>query len=184
MRMMLLPVLLFISGSGQASPQDGFWANIEALCGQAFAGEVIHEPGDTMAGKDLVMHVRDCTDERIRIPFVVGDNLSRTWVLTRVEDRIDLRHDHRDEDGNPEEVTMYGGVSPNPGSAEGQIFPTDARSQQILPDSWPSVWMMATEPGETFTYYARRQGTDSYYHVVFDLTREVDPPDAPWGWED
>ncbi len=176
-------LVVFVAGTVHADSVDEYWANLHALCGKAFEGKVVHEPGDSMGNAKLVMHVRECTDERIRIPFVVGDDYSRTWVLTRLDDRIELRHDHRNEDGTPEEVTMYGGISPNPGSAKGQIFPTDEKSQQVLPDSWPSVWMMAFDE-ETFTYYARRQGTDSYYHVDFYLTEEVDTPDAPWGWED
>lgn len=160
---------------------EGFWANLHGLCGQAFAGTLVHEPGESMTGKRLLMHVRECGDERIRIPFVVGDNLSRTWVLSRQGERMELRHDHRGEDGQPEAVTMYGGVSPNPGSAFGQIFPTDEQSQQVLPDSWPSVWLMSIDPDrQTFTYYARRQATDSYYHVEFDLSEAVEPPPAPW----
>ena len=29
------------------------------------------------------MHVRDCSERELRIPFHVGDDRSRTWVVTR-----------------------------------------------------------------------------------------------------
>ena len=46
------------------------------------------------------MHVRSCEENRIRIPFFVGDDKSRTWVLTFDSDQIQLKHNHRHEDGS------------------------------------------------------------------------------------
>ena len=68
--------------------------------------EMAPEGATGFVGKALVMHVRDCRAERIRIPFMVGDNRSRTWVLTRQGDRIELKHDHRHEDGSADTVTQ------------------------------------------------------------------------------
>ncbi|MBA2379792.1 MAG: hypothetical protein H0V76_09495, partial [Blastocatellia bacterium] len=92
-----------------ATPLDTFWANLQKLCGKAFAGEIAEDstPSDTFTGKAMVMHVRSCEKDRIRIPFFVGEDRSRTWVLTRKGDRIELKHDHRHKDGTPEKVTMY-----------------------------------------------------------------------------
>lgn len=175
---------LVLSACAWASPVDGYWANLEALCGQAFEGRLIAAPDDAMAGQRLVMHVRECGAERIRIPFVIGDNLSRTWVLTRHGHRIELRHDHRHPDGSPEDITLYGGRSPNRGSDRLQIFPADDQTLDTLPDNVPNVWLMQIEPGERFTYHVRRLATERYYHFEFDLTEPVEPPPAPWGWED
>jgi hypothetical protein len=178
-------LLVFLSPLSQAETTvDAFWANLEQLCGQAFEGRLIASPEGHMAGDRLVMHVRDCQAERIRIPFVVGDNLSRTWVLRRVDGRVELRHDHRHPDGSPETVTQYGGLAPNRGSAHAQIFPADDRTLDSLPDNYPNVWLMEVHPGEKFVYYVRRQATDRYYHVEFDLGQPVEAPPAPWGWKD
>ena len=62
------------------SPQDAFFANLTALCGQRFEGRVTT---DDAADADfrrqrLLMHVRDCSPTEIRIPFQVGDDRSRT----------------------------------------------------------------------------------------------------------
>lgn len=173
--------------AAQADNAQGFWERLETLCGQAFEGALTRAPeGDaTFGDARLVMHVRSCEDGRIRIPFVAGDDLSRTWVLTRRDDgRIELRHDHRHEDGSEERVTQYGGVSPSPGGEWGQIFPADARTTDILPTGWPNVWMMEVHPGERFVYFVQRLGTERAFRVEFDLTETVAPPPAPWGWED
>jgi len=85
------------AASDRPDPVQAWWGSVSALCGKAFPGRLEMAPeGDTgFVGKALMMHVRDCTAERIRIPFMVGDNRSRTWVLTRHGDRIELKHDHR-----------------------------------------------------------------------------------------
>ncbi len=69
-------------------------AAIAAHCGQAFEGRVVEDTPaptgkDPFAGQRLVMHVRGCADpaHELRIPFHVGDDHSRTWVLTRTPNR-------------------------------------------------------------------------------------------------
>lgn len=179
-------VALTLPLAALASPLDDYWANLQDLCGNAYEGELItHPEGETgFVDQRLVMHVRDCSEERIRIPFVVGDNLSRTWVLTRSDDRIELKHDHRHEDGTPEQTTMYGGTSTNAGRAEEQYFPADEQTRQVIEDAFSNVWVMRVHPGETFTYGLWRLGTPRVFQVDFDLTETVEAPPAPWGWED
>lgn len=186
MRLLLLALLLIPISSAHASPQDEWWNTLQTLCGKAFAGEQRYAPpGDTsFEGKALLMHVRSCEADRIRIPFLVGDDYSRTWVLTRSEGRISLKHDHRHEDGSSEDVTLYGGATPNHGSALAQIFPADDQTVAMLPNGYPNVWMMAIEPGVSFTYFVQRLNTERAFHLVFDLTSEVEAPEAPWGWVD
>lgn len=170
-----------------AAAGDGFWDRLSTLCGQAFAGELVRAPeGDTsFEGRALSMHVRSCEENRIRIPFVVGDDLSRTWVLTRHEDgSIELRHDHRHDDGSDDAVTMYGGFSPSEGAPHGRLFPADDQTNTVIPGSWPNVWMMEVHPGERFVYLVQRLGTERAFRVEFDLSQEIDAPPAPWGWDE
>ena len=177
---------LSVAAGVQAGPLDDYWANLEALCGQAFEGTLItHPEGETgFVDQRLVMHVRDCGADRIRIPFMVGDNYSRTWVLTRSGDRLELKHDHRHEDGTPEESTMYGGTSTNQGRVHEQYFPADEQTREVIEAAFSNVWVMRVHPGETFTYGLWRLGTPRVFQVDFDLSAPIDPPDAPWGWED
>lgn len=177
---------LGLSLGAQAGPVDEFWSGLEGLCGQAFEGRLVEAPEgeDGFVGQRLVMHVRECSDTVIRIPFVVGEDRSRTWVLTRKSDRIELKHDHRHEDGSHDEVTMYGGTTTNTGSAGAQYFPADQATRELIEPAFSNVWTMGIEPGETFTYGLWRLGTPRVFRIDFDLSEAVAPPPAPWGWED
>lgn len=169
------------------SETDKFWTELNKLCGKSFAGTVAAAPADdtTFKDKSLVMHVRSCQKNRIRIPFFVGEDKSRTWVLTRQKDgRILLKHDHRHEDGKPDKVTMYGGLTSNTGSATRQMFPADDETVKVIAAAASNVWWIDLITGDFFAYNLRRMGTDRYFSVKFDLKKEVKTPDAPWGWKD
>jgi hypothetical protein len=180
-------LLLLAATAAQAQPDSlvgsaAFWHQLENLCGSAFAGQVVAAPeGDTLfAGKPLIMHVRACEDGRIRIPFMVGDDRSRTWVLTRHADKICLKHDHRHADGSEDRVTQYGGTATHTGTATRQLFPADQQTADLLPAATANVWWIDLEPGVHFTYNLRRMGTDRLFSVRFDLTEAVPAPPAPW----
>jgi hypothetical protein len=187
MRNLLLALAFLLAAPAALAeePADEFFANLAALCGQAFEGEVLVAPeGDTtFTGKQLVMHVRECTDEVLYIPFHVGENRSRTWIITRTEDGLRLKHDHRYEDGSEEDLTQYGGDTAEAGTAFKQEFPADEFTAQLLPPAATNVWTVEIIPGETFVYALRREGTDRRFRIAFDLTQPVEPPPAPWGWE-
>jgi hypothetical protein len=162
----------------------GFWTNLQPLCGKAFEGRVLEAPaGDTtFAGKRLVMHVRECTADTIRIPFHVGDDRSRTWVLTRIGDRVRLKHDHRHEDGSEDKVTQYGGDSRAVGSATRLEFPADAHSATLIPEAKTNVWTVEVDPSAgRFVYALRREGTERRFRIEFDTSRPVSAPPPPWG---
>ena len=172
----------------------GFLAALAQHCGQAFAGRVVaNQPAsatpDPFEGQVLVMHVRGCDApaQELRVPFHVGEDRSRTWVLTRVGDRLRLKHDHRHADGSPDNVTLYGGDTHEPGTAQRQAFPVDAESialfrQQGLTASLENTWAMELVPGKRFVYeLARPDGR--LFQVEFDLSVPVALPPAPWGSE-
>lgn len=170
-------------------PQARFMARLASLCGQAFAGRVVTtEAADSdMAGQRLVMHVAQCGPDAIRIPFHVGEDRSRTWVITRTAAALRLKHDHRHADGSPDAVTMYGGDTDAPGSATRQAFPVDAESVALfrangLPRSVTNTWVI--EAGErVFAYELRRPPGENarHFRVEFDLTTPVAPPPRAWG---
>jgi len=176
------------------APSDAFMSAVAAHCGKAFEGRIaVNEPKtdapDPFEGKRLVMHVRGCEDpaHELRIPFHVGDDHSRTWVLTRTEHGLRLKHDHRHEDGSPDAVTMYGGDSKPPGTAQRQSFPVDSDSVAMFrkADMLASVqntWAMDVEPDQRFVYELTRPG-GRHFQVVFDLSKPVALPPAPWGSE-
>lgn len=167
-----------------AAPQDAFWSRLQELCGSAFEGTVVEgSPGDTaFTGRRLVMHVRECGEREIRIPFHAGEDRSRTWILTRTPEGLRLKHDHRHRDGSEDEITQYGGDTRSQGTAAAQEFQADAHTARLIPAAVTNVWTVAVEPGRTFSYALRREGTDRRFRVDFDLTRPVEPPPAPWGY--
>jgi hypothetical protein len=170
-----------------ALPQQAFFQRVSALCGKAFEGRVASPPVEAdaaFAGKRLVMHVRNCSADEIRIPFHVGDDRSRTWVVTRTGTGLRLKHDHRHADGSEDALTQYGGDTVAEGTAERQEFPADQFSKDMFVRqdravSVPNVWAMEVHPGRTFAYELRRPGR--LFRVDFDLAKPVAPPPPPWG---
>lgn len=176
------------SAPAPTSPQDQFFANLSALCGQSFEGRVVTtEAADSaFAGQRLVMQVRECSANEIRVPFHVGEDRSRTWVITRTGQGLRLKHDHRHEDGSEDVLTQYGGDTANAGAAERQEFPADQHSRDLfvannIPQSVTNVWAVEVHPGQTYVYELRR--TNRHFRVEFDITRPVPAPPAPWGAE-
>lgn len=127
------------------------------------------------------MHVRECSASTIRIPFHVGADRSRTWVLTRVPNGLRLKHDHRHEDGSEDAVTQYGGDTQGAGTMSRQEFHADAHTATIVPAARTNVWTMELTPGVQFVYALRREGSDRRVRVEFDLRRPIAPPPPPWG---
>ena len=168
------------------APPDVFWASLQNLCGQAFAGTIVESvpPDTSFAGKELVMHVRQCDPEVLRIPFHVGEDRSRTWVISRTPDGLRLKHDHRHEDGSEDEITQYGGDTAEVGTAERQEFPADAHTASLVPAAATNVWTLEIEPGRRFSYSLRREGAERRFRVDFDLTRPIPAPPPPWGSQD
>ncbi|WP_425480857.1 hypothetical protein [Montanilutibacter psychrotolerans] len=172
-----------------AAAADAFFERLAGLCGHAFAGRVVIDAptpagDDPFAGKALVMHVRECSQRELRIPFHVGDDRSRTWVVTRTRKGLRLKHDHRHADGSDDDVTLYGGDSEAGGSARRQQFPVDDDSRATFTRtnravSNTNVWAIEVEPGQLFVYELARPGR--LFRVEFDLGQPVAAPPPPWG---
>lgn len=161
-----------------------FWNRFEELKGKSFEGEIIEAPeGDDFRGKKLVMHVLDVKNDTIYIPFNVGENLSRTWILTKSGEGIQLKHDHRKEDGSNDEVTMYGGQTPNSGLEGMAMFPADQETVDMLPKTATNLWWITVDD-QQFTYNLRRIGSAVKFSIGFDLESPIETPEPSWGWED
>jgi hypothetical protein len=159
-----------------------FWDSLAPLCGRAYAGAVVHVPESDTAftGRRLVMHVTECGDGEIRIPFHVGEDRSRTWVLRRVGAGLELKHIHRHEDGTESTNTNYGGLTSARGTPHRQEFPADAVSVAAVPARATQWWYLEHYPGRRFTYGLFREETGLLYRVEFDLTTPVPTPPPAW----
>lgn len=183
----LLPTAIALAAASPAlaSPVDDFFAALSQHCGKAYAGRLAStDPADKEAfGDPAVMHVRECSEQEIRIPLHIGENRSRTWILTRTGDSLRLEHDHRHEDGSEDRVNFYGGETLEPGTATRQEFPADTSTKAMferegLAVSVDNVWAMEIHDGQ-FAYELNRP--NRHFRLEFDLSQPVTPPPPPWG---
>jgi hypothetical protein len=166
---------------------DAFFSSIAKHCGKAFEGKVSvdNQPSPAFDAK-LVMFVRYCDQVELQIPFYVGDNASRTWIIKKTGSGLSLKHDHRHKDGSDDPVTMYGGHTQDAGYNQIQSFPVDQYSKELfaeqgLPQSITNTWQIYVYP-DTFSYRLVREGRE--FRVDFDLTKPISEPAAPWGYSD
>jgi hypothetical protein len=168
-----------------APEQEAFWARLLEHCGQAYPGEVSDATPyyrEGVIGRQAVMHVMECSEDRIHIPFHLDDNASRNWILTRVGGTLRLKHDHRNPDGTEEEISQYGGDAPVPGLATRQIFPADAHTTRILPERHDNFWFFDFVDDQTLQYGVHWPTAGHSVRFSFDLSTPVAPPPAPWGY--
>ena len=155
--------------AGQSESQDAFFQHFSSLCGSRFVGQSVfpEDPGDAWRDKVLVAHIESCTADEIRIPFIVGDDHSRTWILRRVEGGIQLKHDHRHADGTPDKVTMYGGTTQSAGSHLSQSFPADAYTAGLIPEASANEWFLSfNRDSSELTYYLERNGLPRFKAIL------------------
>jgi hypothetical protein len=150
-----------LSLAGEVAPQTSFFENITELCGARFEGESVfpEDPGDAFRDQVLIAVIETCTEDVIRIPFQVGEDTSRTWVISRTADGLELKHDHRHADGSADAVSMYGGTSISVGTALSQSFPADEYTAELIPDAASNEWFLSlSADGDEMTYYLERHG--------------------------
>lgn len=141
--MAIRPIVVLISGlllggcvtTSPSTPQDSFFERLLSMCGQHFEGRIVSPPvpaDSDFSGKRLRAHVRDCSPQEMRIPFQVGDDRSRTWVISRTGTGLRLKHDHRHEDGTEDRISQYGGDTQTAGTDRRQEFPADPFTKELL----------------------------------------------------
>ena len=187
-RWLILALALLAAACGQRSPkaeteenlpgamleneaQQAFFNNLYQLCGQSFAGREVYmiEENESWAHLDFVMHVSECGPDSILIPFHLSEDHSRTWLFVVEEGKLRFRHDHRHEDGTPDEVTLYGGYAAREGTAFVQHFPADDYTCQLIPYACTNEWIVEiAEDFSTFTYKLTRDGV-LRFEAAFDL---------------
>ncbi|EGN75379.1 hypothetical protein A28LD_0992 [Idiomarina sp. A28L] len=168
-------------------PQKEFFAALQSLCGNAYAGErVVERPGrDLLAGNEaLIVHFRQCSENQVLAPFHIEKpesndwDRSRTWIYTQYHDHLTLSHDHREPDGSPSEETDYGGATIDSGTAEQQMFIFTDRTGE---NGETLGWRIEIVPGERYSYGTMADG-EWTWRVDFDLSEIIAAPPAPWGY--
>jgi hypothetical protein len=163
--------------------QATFWTNLSALCGKSYAGRIAAKVGggpgpDPYEGKLLTVHAKHCTEDAVRLDFHAGNDRSRTWVFSRAGGVLRLAHEHRKEDGTPDEMTGYGGPAEGRGTAQSQRFPADGYSKTLflkegLAAAVDNVWTATVVPDRTLTYSLTRPGRE--FTLEFDLSAPTPP---------
>lgn len=150
--------------------------------GLYFEGQIKEggKAGDGFTGEKLLMQVQHYGDREVRIPFYVGENKSRTWILSYSNSTLLLKHDHRHADGSADSITFYGGYATNAGSATMQVFPADTETCELLEHACQNIWWMTLSDEGIFTYNLRRIGSDRLFTVEFDLNKAVQSDFKPW----
>ncbi len=191
-KVIYLTVVLLLSACGQpdkkvdesindqteslvSETHKAFFDNLSKICGESYRGKEIYRShhGESMADEDLVMHVDICEDDHIHIPFHISEDKSRTWMFWKEDGKLRLAHDHRYEDGTPQEQTMYGGIADETGNEFVQNFPADEYSAKLIEDGGGNVWTIKIdEYFTTFTYRLERD-EEKRWRVDFDLTNPL-----------
>ena len=159
-----------------------FFVNLKAICGHSYLGKIVesNESDATWRNSKVVIHAPACDaveGHQIRLPLHVGENTSRTLIITRTPSGLSLQHDHRHEDGSEDDVSMYGGHTLSGGTANKQDFPADDFSKALFVEhgldvSVNNTWTISVEPGKILTYRLSRPGR--LFQINFDLESPID----------
>jgi hypothetical protein len=177
-----LAFALLVSGCATpqdtAQPADQFFQRLSSLCGKSFNGKM--SAGDasdaSFATAKMQAHVRTCTAREVQISFDVGEDKSRTWIVTRTDSGLRLKHRHMLKDGAEDPVSQYGGDTAQPGTTARQEFPVDDYSKMMFTKegrtvSNTNVWAFEIEPQRTLTYELARP--NRLFRVSFDVANPV-----------
>jgi hypothetical protein len=176
--------LLIMGCSPEPSSTDQFFENLMIICGaNGLEGRVVsdHYVDQDWKAQGLTLGPTLCEIDKIYIGLAVGDDRSRTWILTRSDAGLELRHRHREPDGSLSAVTHYGGFADvSVGTALSQSFPADAATKANftangISQSNTNVWTLTLNPeSQTLTYALARPATDTDpardFRAEFDLS--------------
>lgn len=162
-----------LNGCGSASfkptvdPQMAFFDHLSAQCGSSFTGSTqfvsSNDPNDPFVVNPLKIDIFDCTDKEIRIPFYVGTDSSRTWIITKTRDGLLFKHQHLLPDGSPDSITNYGGLSDGTGTEFAQHFPADEFTASLNSDYTTNKWSLILDPEKgVFEYKLQRHDKPRY----------------------
>ena len=122
---------------------------------------------DSFAGKQLRAHIASCSNSTIKIPFDVGEDKSRTWIISKSLNGLQLKHDHRHDDGTPDEINMYGGTALDIGNSLSQSFAADEHTAAMIPEAATNVWTLEFNHDKNqLTYYLERNSAPRFKAVL------------------
>jgi hypothetical protein len=172
MKKILALAILWIAFTTNTKAQShvDFFNAMKALCGQNFEGvAVLPEERNPMAGEKLVVYFESCSENELRMPFHVGNNKSRTWIMTLSDEGLLFKHDHRHEDGTPDDVTNYGGWADEKGNANQQFFPADEFTRTLLSRNPTQEWSFELDLENKKLHYMLFSRGSLWFKATFEL---------------
>ena len=181
----LSAIILTACSASSENPQSIFVKNLLPLCDGSFAGKVVSTDAvdEDWRQSSITLGPIECGVDAFRMPLKVGENRSRTWILTPSKTSLTLKHDHRHDDGSPDAVTLYGGTTADRGTATRQAFPVDDYSIEMfkregLAASITNTWVLDIVPGETLAYELSRPPVDGaekgrFFRVEIDISKRL-----------
>jgi hypothetical protein len=143
---------------------------LHGLNGKTYPGRMTFPANSTdEMNKPMQITVQVVSDNEIRIPLQVGEDRSRTWVLTRSEAGVLLKHDHRHADGTPDKTTNYGGLAAKVELGTLLIFPADEETRTMLPEASSNAWSLRISPDGSKLYYYLERHAKPRFEAAFDL---------------
>ena len=177
----VLLAMAFLSSCSKSSSvlEDSFIQELAPYCGKSFHGKLVSsDPQDaTFAAATITLTLESCTADEVHMPLAVGENTSRTWVITDRETYLTLQHMHLHEDGTEDKVSRYGGDSAVSKKARRQEFLADDFSKNVflknsLEPSIDNVWAMELSEDNIFAYELRRP--DRFFRLEFDFSMPIE----------
>lgn len=169
----LIAGFILLSFSARAQGKAAFFRELQSKKGKTFYGKAIYMLDTTKAndfwGKELSFTITKLNGE-LRMPFNVGENKSRTWILRKTKGRLELKHDHRHEDGKPDSISNYGGMSdPENGTKYIQYFPADEFTAKLIPAAAGNRWILQFSPDMKKFYYILERDKVLRFKAEFQL---------------
>ncbi len=169
--LLLFTNLLFAQGDKE------FFKAIRSLEGRTIYGKAIYMPDTTKTndfwGKVLSFKVNRNNRFELKLPFNVGENQTRTWILTKTKGGIRLKHDHRHTDGSPDSITNYGGDSDQKISTQlAQYLPADEFTSNLIPAAKTNRWIMEFSPDKKKFYYILERNNELRFKAEFNLKKD------------
>ncbi len=169
------PLVSSAEEAAESDVQQVYFKTLAGLCGAKYAGEMTFpESGqDSFAGKLLLAEFAECAEDQLKIPFTVGEDKSRTWIVRQVQGGLELKHDHRHKDGTPDEITNYGGTTADLGTQLSQSFPADTFTAELIPEAATNVWQISlSDDLSVLTYHLTRHQKPRFTAVLQRVSQD------------
>ncbi|MCC5919536.1 MAG: hypothetical protein LAT68_04915 [Cyclobacteriaceae bacterium] len=174
-----LPALLFsvfFMSCDSSSQDEVFFEKLSTYCGGTYIGKTTFPEEDDkkpLGPDQLTLIIQECSEDMISMPMIVGDtDKSRTWFLSREGGKLKFKHQHLGEDGEPDEISNYGGFSDSEGNALIQKFPADEETTGMIEDGRAREWRLAISEQDIFSYSLWIDG-NRVFQADFNLAESI-----------